>query len=100
MSGVKLRFSVKQNLKAIARYIARDNVDRALSFNDELMNVCFSLADFPKRGVVVGRRRPNIRRLTYGNYFIFYRYDETSDTVFILRICEHHQDMSRIKFED
>ena len=90
----------ERNLKAIAHYIARDNIDRAMTFTQELRQQCQDLGTLPSRGSSFPTRKSDIRRLVHGNYLIFYRYHESQDTVFILRIDESHRDFSRIVFED
>jgi len=102
MTRIILRLQAKRNLNTIENYIGRDNPHRALSFVKELRKKCQELDIFPNRGVQLPslNNNNNIRCLTHGNYLIFYRYLEDQDIVFIIRITEHHQDMSRIKFED
>jgi len=100
MTRVILRSQAKRNLDSIERYIGRDNPSRALTFVQELRQRCHDLAALPQQGPPFPTPSSHIRRLVHGNYHVFYRYDEEQDAVFILRVTEHHQNQSRILFED
>jgi toxin ParE1/3/4 len=69
---VKLSGSATAELKAIARYIARDNIARAKSFSKELRLECQKLGKHPARFIRV-TGYDNVRKRAYGNYLIYYR---------------------------
>lgn len=59
-------------LVAIASFIARDNVPRAVTFVDELEWACAKIADFPLSGVARTEFRAGLRSKPHGSYGIFY----------------------------
>ena len=81
---VSLTPQAKYDLEEIGRYVARTDAVAAPQFCDELVYRVQSLKDFPRRH---GRftRRPNIRKLPYKNYLIFYKIHEDTQVVEILR---------------
>lgn len=61
-------------LLEIARTIARDNPERALSFVAELEDRCMRLGHMPESfPLVPGWEAQGIRRRSHGAYLIFYR---------------------------
>lgn len=79
-----------EDLKSIARYIARDDPAAARRFADTLKRRAESAGRFPKRGRIVPEfGREDVRELIEGNYRIVYRMTET--TVDILTIFEGHK---------
>ena len=71
---MRLEFSpaADADLVAIASFIARDNIPRAITFVNELEAACFKLADFPFSGVARHEIRAGLRSKPYGSYVIFY----------------------------
>jgi toxin ParE1/3/4 len=62
------------DLVGIAEYIRPHNPDRALTFVNELLEHCQTLAEMPDRHPLVPRyERHGIRRCVHANYLIFYR---------------------------
>lgn len=62
------------DLEKIGDYIAEENPDRAISFARELIDRCLSLSENLERLPIVERLSDTgMRKLTYGNYLIFYR---------------------------
>lgn len=76
----------RDDLWAIADYIAQDNASRALSFVDELEAKCRGLGLAPD----IGARRPDlgagITMFPFGRYLIFYRTVERTEEGAAMRI--------------
>ena len=95
----KLRYltQAKNDLIAIKRYIETrsGNKQMALEFTARLRAQCRKLADSPGQ---LGRHRPELkeglRSFPYGNYVIFFQYDDT--TLTIVSIIEHHRDVDAL----
>ncbi|CAN7703961.1 type II toxin-antitoxin system RelE/ParE family toxin [Variovorax paradoxus] len=88
---VRLSAEARQDLVAIADYIARDNPARALSFVQELTDKCASLATMPLSYPIVPRYEARgLRRRVHGNYQIFYRV--TDDLVLVVRVLHGARD--------
>lgn len=88
---VRLSAEARQDLLAIADYIARDNPTRALSFVLELTQSCASLADMPRANAVVARYESHgIRRRVHGNYSVFYRIE--NEHIAVIRILHGARD--------
>lgn len=60
-------------------------------YHDGLEAAIMRLADFPESGPVYPGLRPPIRFLTFRSHHIFYDYD--GQTVWIVRILHHAQDV-------
>lgn len=78
----------KEDLRAIVRYIARDNPTRAKSFGKELRNKTKPLAHYPELGHVGRPGLPDwLRELVVApHYIVFYRVQSETRTVQILRV--------------
>ncbi len=62
------------DLEAIGDYIALHDPDRAISFVGELRIRCLTLAENPERFPLAERlAAKGVRKLSHGNYLIFYR---------------------------
>lgn len=78
----------REDLRAIVRYIARDNPVRARSFGQELRDKTRPLAHHPNLGRTARSGLPtSVRELiVHRNYIVIYRVLTESRTVEILRI--------------
>lgn len=95
LKQVEFAAAAKNDLLAIALFIAADNPLRALTFTDELENACLSLANHPMRYALISSfEETEIRRRPYGNYSIFYKIGESS--VQILRILNAAMDYEQV----
>src|ERR1043166_8881000 len=94
MSRVFFFPAARDDLEAIAFYIAEDNPRRALQFKNQLEEKALSLAHYALRAPLAPEAGPDIRRLIHGNYIIYYRAMNKDDTVFILRILHAGRDIS------
>lgn len=81
MSRFRLRPRAVADLDEIAAYIARDNPVRALSFIDELIEVCARLAAMPQ----AYRRRDDLakglRQAMHGRHLILFTADDRGVTI-------------------
>jgi toxin ParE1/3/4 len=92
---VRLSAEARQDLTAIADYIARDNPSRARSFVQELTGKCGSLAALPEGYPLVQRyEQKGVRRRVHGNYSIFYRI--VGEQIFVLHVLHGAQDYEAI----
>ena len=72
-------------IQEITEYIARDNIENAIRFADELLEVCRSIPDFPEIGRVVPEvGQPQIREIIHKNYRLVYTVRKGK--VFILQV--------------
>jgi plasmid stabilization system protein ParE len=91
--------AAKLDLISIAEHIGKENPTRAVSFIDELIDHCYTLADLPRRYPLVPRYEHwGIRRSVYGNYLIFYRVRE--DAVDIVHVLHGAMDYESLLFPD
>jgi plasmid stabilization system protein ParE len=91
--------AAKLDLLSIGEHIGRENPTRAVSFVDELIDHCYTLADLPRRYPLVPRYEHwGIRRSVYGNYLIFYRVRE--DAVDIVHVLHGAMDYESMLFPD
>jgi toxin ParE1/3/4 len=91
MMEYTFRFSedADADLDGILHFIAQDNPLRAISFVDELrQRAVEALSIFPNAGKPFGAAR----MLSFGNYVILYRVDESAKTVTIILVTEGHRD--------
>lgn len=88
---VMISSAARADLRIIAHRIARDNAERAQSFNAELVQAARSLSDYPLRYPLIdGYEETGYRKLSYGNYLIFYL--AAADRVDIVRILHGSRD--------
>ena len=93
---VRLTRQAESDLEDIAVYIARDNVERALSFVAELRAACENLIEDPARFPLPGKR--DVRRRLVGKYLIFFRI--TDDEVRVTRVLHGARDYSALHLLD
>ena len=87
------------DLEHIGDYIALDNPRRAVSFVNELIDRCESLADMPRAYPLVPRYEgKGVRRRPHGAYLIFYRVG--ADQIDILHVLNGAQDYEALLFPE
>lgn len=73
------------DIQEITEYIARDSIENALRFADELLEVCRSIPDFPERGRVIPEvGHSQIREIIHKNYRLVYTVRKGK--IFILQV--------------
>lgn len=73
------------DLEAIAKWIARDNPSRAVTFVESLRERCEELGDFPLAYPLVPRfESAGVRRRPVGDFLIFYRVTKRIEVLHIL----------------
>ncbi len=86
--------NAEKDIDEILLFIAADNVDAAIAFNERLISRFELLADNAK----IGRERPelkqDLRSFPEGNYLVFYR--EWSGIVAIVRVLHGARDLDEI----
>lgn len=87
------------DLEAIGDWIAADNPPRAVTFVQDLRDVCAALVDAPKAYPVVARfKRFGVRRRSYRDYLIFYRV--IGETIEISHVLHGARDYETILAHD
>lgn len=94
MSQFRVSPRARADLDEIWRYIARDSVDRANRFADEITSRFPMIARFPGMGDDKSRFGAGLRSLPVGKYLIFYR--ATSRPLEIVRILHGARDLPSI----
>ena len=97
--GFKVTSQARRDLRNIWRYIAQDDPLAATHFCEELFLVAESLQRFPRRHGSFAKR-PNIRKIPYESYLIFYKIDEESHTVEILRFWHGARSQNRLRLKE
>lgn len=88
---VELSAPAESDLYEIGLFIASDNLERALTFTDELEATCRRPAEHPRRFPVIRRRSGfEIRRCVHRDYLILYRIDR--ERIVVLRIVNGAMD--------
>ena len=72
------------DLAEIVSYIAQDNPEAAAVLGNHLLDASMTLADMPDKGSPY-QKVPGIRKLTVRPYKIFYRVNESTRVVEVLR---------------
>lgn len=67
----------EEDILAIAEHIAQDNPTAAARWLDQIEQKFLLLAQQPYMGEAVDYLRPGLRRVTHGDYLIFYEPRET-----------------------
>ena len=86
--GIEWRPMAREDLRAIVRYIGKDNPARAKSFGQELRDKIKPLAQHPELGRQGRPGLPDWLRelVVHPNYVVFYRVRAEARTVEILRV--------------
>lgn len=84
----------EQDIDEILVYIAADNLDAALSFNDRLTDLFEMLADNTKAGRERPELKEDLRSFPEGNYLIFYR--RWAGNLAIVRVIHGARDLDEI----
>ena len=84
----------ENDLEEISAFIAIDNPQRAISFVQELVASCQSLAVQPLRHAIVADYGQRLRRFPYRGYSIYYQVD-SEDRVVIVHILADAMDHRR-----
>jgi toxin ParE1/3/4 len=74
----------EEDLLAIAEYIAADNPTAAVNWLDRIEEALALLASQPYLGEAVNHIRPGLRRMSHGNYLLFY--EPTDDGIVLVRV--------------
>lgn len=86
-------------LREIARYIARDDKVRAISFVRELRAKALQIGDMPQSFPLVPRyEHCGIRRRPFRNYLIFCRVED--DRVAVVHIMQGARDYEALLFQE
>jgi len=93
MKRVRVTHDAERDLDEICLYIARDNIDAANRFVEELILRFPLLAASPRMGRSRDELKPNLRSHSVGNYVIYYR--EIHGCVSILRVVHGARDPKR-----
>ncbi len=92
-SRVVFTVGAREDLRAIAAYIAKDSPTRARTFAGSLRGRLEErLAAFPDSGPVIGR----YRYLVLGQYVAIYRKSESHGPVSVVMVTEGHRDWRRM----
>jgi plasmid stabilization system protein ParE len=97
--GFKITRQARSDLRNIWRYIARENAQTADRYCDQLLLAAESLQRLPHRhgGLV---KQPHIRKVAFEAYLIFYKIDEESRTVHILRFWHGARDQQQLRLKE
>lgn len=92
---IEWRPSAREDLRAIVRYIAKDNPIKAKSFDKELRDKTKPLARHPNLGRKGRPGQPRWLRelVVHPNYIVFYRIQDETRVVEILRVKHTAQRM-------
>ena len=72
MNRLRLSPRAAEDLEAIGDFIARDSPRRAVSFVEELLEACRTIARMPEAYPAVPELAEGLRRAVHGRYLIFY----------------------------
>jgi toxin ParE1/3/4 len=84
MASIDRFRQVEEDLVSIAEFIAHDKPSAARRWLDEIEQKFVLLAQQPYVGEAVDHIRPGLRRVTHGNYLIFYEPHDTG--VLLVRV--------------
>ncbi|WP_347910005.1 type II toxin-antitoxin system RelE/ParE family toxin [Pseudomonas grandcourensis] len=84
----------RDDLLQVARFIARDNPERARTFVRELRTQCTGLIEQPNLGVSRDDCAKGLRMLAHGRYLVFYCL--MGDEIKIERVLHSARDIARL----
>ena len=94
MPSYSLSREARQDIDEILIFIAADNLDAAISFNDHLDNVFVMLSDNPKAGRERLELNEGLRSFPLGNYLVFYRI--WAEKISITRVLHSARDLDEL----
>jgi addiction module RelE/StbE family toxin len=83
--------SALNDLHEITAYIAADNAETANRFSNRLVDLAESLGRMPRKGRPV-KGWPGVRVIVLSPYLIFYRFEERTTRVAVLRFWHGARD--------
>lgn len=97
---VRLTETAKRDIREIASYIVSWSKDRGLAKRtvNSLMEECETLESLPNRGALPKDhmlRAAGYRFLSHGDYLIFYKVGEETQTVFVMAVLNGRRDYMR-----
>jgi len=90
--------AAQQDLTDIFTYIAKENLDAASSFLEEITTKIGWITTSNFSGVARDWIRPGLRALPFKKRCIYFRTD--SETVYIIRVVHTRQDVAQVKYAD
>ena len=84
MSGYQLRPKAVADLQTIGDFIAASDPQRAVSFIDQLLDLCTAIAERPYAYQRRDDLMQGVRQAVHGNYLVFFRIGD--DGVVVIRI--------------
>lgn len=98
---IKFTDTAKSDLREIAFYIAEQSKDKEIAkrFVEELRERCKILEDFPESGSIPRDRvlkSNGYRFLVHKDYLIFYSYNKSENTAYILAVFNSKRDYFRV----
>ena len=82
------------DLRSISARIADDNPSAAVRWLERMYDLFSLLTTQPEMGERCEEIRPNIRRMSLGNYVVYFEY--ASEIVHIVRVVHGAQDVRRL----
>ena len=98
---VKFTATAKQDLRSIAIFIAEQSKDKGVAtrFVTELGQKCKILEQFPESGAIPKDRvmmSAGYRFLVHKEYLIFYSYEKSENTAYILAVFNAKRDYMKV----
>jgi toxin ParE1/3/4 len=87
--------AAQRDLVAITDWIAADNLDAALRFYAEVDRLMSLIARYPEMGETTEPLGMGVRRVTLGDYLLFYRRSE--DAVDLIRVLHGARDIQSLQ---
>jgi toxin ParE1/3/4 len=84
----------ESDLDEIWLYIARDNIETADNFLEQIEERCLSLSEFPHMGVSREELAPSLRSIAVGSYIIFYM--PAVEGIVVVRVLQGMRDIESV----
>lgn len=84
----------ESDLDEIWLYIARDHIESADNFLEQIEERCLALAEFPHMGVSREELASSLRSIAVGSYIIFYM--PTVEGIVVVRVLQGMRDIESI----
>ena len=97
--GYKITTKARRDLVRIWKYIAKDDVVQATRFREELLVAAESLQLFPFRHGSLFHRA-TVRKYPYKSYLIFYKINEETRSIEILRFWHAARNQKRLRLKE
>lgn len=98
MVRIDITLKATSDLNGIEKFIGHDNPKRAITYKTELLEKFIDTVSLFPLSCPQHRKRKNVRKFVYGEYNVYYSFNEREKTVSILHVYHRSQLINSLLF--